>query len=171
MAPISNYRDDVPPELDQAIRVCLERDPRNRYTSALEMAAALDAGLHGDSTAATAALTSQDRTQMFGAGDDATQALPATRHSPATGGWTPAPASPPQRLAEPPPRRRERQRKPRRNWASLLAILLIAALAVVAIVLLANQAGGQPYMDINAGNSVDQAAQLKQYVQHHRAKR
>ena len=49
----------------------------------------------------------------------------------------------------------------------MLAILLIAALAVVAIVLLANQAGGQHYTDINAGNAADQAAQLMQYVQHH----
>ena len=36
---------EVPPELDRAIRVCLERDPEARYGSALEMAEALEAGV------------------------------------------------------------------------------------------------------------------------------
>src|SRR5437868_9893660 len=46
VAPITDARPDVPSELDPAVRVCLERDPRHRYASALEMATALDAWLH-----------------------------------------------------------------------------------------------------------------------------
>ena len=45
--PITELRPEVPPELDEAIRLCLERDPGARYRSALEMAEALEAGLHG----------------------------------------------------------------------------------------------------------------------------
>src|SRR3982751_6210334 len=51
--PITDFRDDVPPELDQAIRVALERDPAQRYASALDMAAALDAGARGEKTGPT----------------------------------------------------------------------------------------------------------------------
>src|SRR3712207_864172 len=51
--PITEFRQDVPPELDRAVRTCLERDPNRRYTSALEMAAAMEAGLRGEETAAT----------------------------------------------------------------------------------------------------------------------
>ena len=43
----------MPPELDEAIRLCLEREPGARYRSALEMAEAIEAGLHGEVTDAT----------------------------------------------------------------------------------------------------------------------
>ena len=46
-------RPEVPPELDDAIRLCLERDPAARYGSALELGQALEAGLRGESTQAT----------------------------------------------------------------------------------------------------------------------
>src|SRR5438270_6667427 len=51
VAPISAFRDDVPPELDRAVRICLERDPTHRYANALDMAGALEAGLRGDTPA------------------------------------------------------------------------------------------------------------------------
>ncbi len=35
--PITDFRPEVPPELDRAIRVCLETDPAARYGSALEL--------------------------------------------------------------------------------------------------------------------------------------
>src|SRR3954447_26033781 len=54
--PITEFRSDVPRELDHAVRVCLERDPRQRYSNALEMASALEAGLHGETTEATRAI-------------------------------------------------------------------------------------------------------------------
>ena len=39
-----SFRPEVPRELDEAIRLCLERDPGARYRSALEMAEAIEAG-------------------------------------------------------------------------------------------------------------------------------
>src|SRR5436305_2730437 len=51
--PIREFRPEVPEALDRAIRVCLEREPRARYASALDMAEAVEAGLRGDTTAAT----------------------------------------------------------------------------------------------------------------------
>ena len=42
--PITEFRPEVPPQLDEAIRLCLERDPGARYRSALEMAEAIEAG-------------------------------------------------------------------------------------------------------------------------------
>ena len=53
MQPITALRPEVPPELDEAVRLCLERDPGNRYRSALELGEALEAGLHGEITDAT----------------------------------------------------------------------------------------------------------------------
>ena len=51
--PITVHRPEVPPELDRAIRVCLEREPGDRYASTLEMARSLEAGLEGNDTEAT----------------------------------------------------------------------------------------------------------------------
>src|SRR5213080_3609064 len=48
VVPIAEFRPEVPPGHDRAIRVCLERDPHARYPSALDMAAALESGLHGE---------------------------------------------------------------------------------------------------------------------------
>ncbi len=70
VAPVSDYRPEVPPELDDAVRVALERDPDARYQSALEMAVAIEAGLQGEATEAT---------QRLGMSDlDATEALDDT---------------------------------------------------------------------------------------------
>ncbi len=70
VVPIAEYRPEVPPELDHAIRQSLVRDPDARYASGLEMAQALEAGLQGELTAATRALAAGDT--------DATRALAAT---------------------------------------------------------------------------------------------
>ena len=51
--PIAAIRPDVPPELDGAIRLALAREPGSRYRSALEMAHAIEAGLHGETTDVT----------------------------------------------------------------------------------------------------------------------
>ncbi|MDQ3936809.1 MAG: protein kinase, partial [Actinomycetota bacterium] len=71
VVPITDFRQDVSPELDRAVRACLERDAARRYSSALEMAAALESGLRGEETAATRALPLDE---------DATRALPRTQH-------------------------------------------------------------------------------------------
>src|SRR5206468_2334917 len=75
VVPISQFRDDVTPELDRAIRIALERDPAQRYASALDMAAALDAGARGEETGPTQAFPSTG-TQLLGGieNTDATQA-------------------------------------------------------------------------------------------------
>src|SRR3954466_4999301 len=98
VVPITELRPDVAPELDRAIRVALERDPAQRYASALDMAAALDAGARGEDTAATQAV-SVTRTQLLH-NTDAPQALPAPRPP------TRAPRRPIEAVA--PPARRER---------------------------------------------------------------
>jgi eukaryotic-like serine/threonine-protein kinase len=165
--PITNFRQEVPRALDMAIRRCLERDPALRYSSALEMATALDAGLHGDE-AATAAYNTAS-TQIFTADDeDATQAMPRTTALPRQQeAWAPAPAEP-----IPPRERRpaERQRKKRDGAARarLFALLLILVLAGVAVALLVSSSSGGGFTDINAGNAHDQADQLIQYVRDHR---
>lgn len=158
--PIADFRPEIPPALDMAIRRCLERDPSLRYATAIEMAAALDGGLHGDQPSTAAFQTAS--TQMLG--EDATQALPRTtalprRQQPE---YEPAPVAPPRE-------RRPQQRKKKRSLggARLVALLLILLLAGVAVALLASSGGGS-YKDINAGNAQDQASQLIQYVRDHR---
>ena len=145
VAPVREYRPEVPPELDDAVRVALERDPEARYADALEMAEAIEAGTHGEATAATQRLgmSDYDTTQAL---DDtaATRAMPRTTMGPS-----------PTRVHEAPPtagagpgraRRDERaaaQRAARRRaWGSFLALLAaIAAIAIVAIALLSSSSG------------------------------
>jgi eukaryotic-like serine/threonine-protein kinase len=146
VAPVRDYRPEVPAELDDAVRVALERDPDARYTSALEMAEAIEAGMQGDATAAT---------QRLGMSDyDMTQALDDTAATRAMQRTTIGPS--PTRIQQAPPtsepvqtaqvRRDERaaaQRAARRRrWGSFLALLAaIAAIAIVAIALLSSSNG------------------------------
>jgi serine/threonine-protein kinase len=170
VAPITNFRSDVTPELDRAIRVALERDPAQRYGSALDMAAALDAGARGDDTGATQAFMAGTGTQALGGGIDdtgATQALPATRapRRPPTG-----PVLPPARTD----RERDRQRasKPRSsgggNRAKFVALALVLILAAVAVAILVSGTSGSGFTDINAGSPRDQSQQLIDYIKAHR---
>jgi eukaryotic-like serine/threonine-protein kinase len=163
VAPIGESRPDVPPALDIAIRRCLERDPGMRYGSALEMAAALEGGLHGEPPGTAGFQTAS--TQFFRAGDeDATQALPRTTALPRRQQTYAPPTGPPARR-ERPPQRKKRDGAAR---ARLIALALILVLAAVAIALLVSSSGGTGYTDINAGSSRDQANQLIQYVRDHR---
>jgi serine/threonine-protein kinase len=160
VVPITEFRPDVPPELDRAIRVSLERDPAHRYVSALAMADALEAGARGeDDTAATKAFNTTG-TQALGSD------TPATR--------PPRRPAPPVEPALPPVRRdRERGRPPQKKRSSagrvrLVAVALILILAAVAIAILVSGTKGSGYTDINAGSPRDQATQLIQYVRAHR---
>ncbi|HEV2075339.1 MAG TPA: protein kinase, partial [Thermoleophilaceae bacterium] len=72
--PITDFRRDVPPELDRAIRVCLETEPSARYDSALDLGEALSAGLAGHTTDATRTLE-EDATQAMASRTQATRAL------------------------------------------------------------------------------------------------
>jgi serine/threonine protein kinase len=160
--PIAEFRPEVPPALDMAIRRCLERDPAMRYESALEMAAALEGGLHGEEPGTAAYQTAS--TQMFSPDDDdATQALPRTtalprREQPA---YAPAPVPAPARERR--PQQRKKQGGSPARWIALLLILLLLGVAVALLL-----SGGNGYSDINAGNAHDQANELIQYVRDHR---
>jgi hypothetical protein len=164
VVPIAEFRPDVPPELDRAIRVSLEREPTDRYASALAMAAALEAGARGEETGPTQAFSTTG-TRILGADDaDATQALPATR-APRR-----APRTPGEPMPEPLPARRERAPQRKKSGAArarLVALALILVLAAVAIAILVSGTSGSGFTDINASSPRDQATQLIQYVRAH----
>jgi serine/threonine protein kinase len=161
IVPVTEYRPEVPPALDRAIRVCLERDPTARYASALELAEALEAGFHGEDTAATQALA-EGATQRLSPTTAATRALPAE----------PPPARP-RTAARPAPidRRRaaaERAARRRRRMNAVVAALiaLLAAAAVVLALQLAASDGGAE--QIQNDNVPDQVDELIDYIREHR---
>jgi serine/threonine protein kinase len=158
VVPIAEFRPEVPQALDMAVRRCLERDPALRYDSAVEMAAALDAGLQGQEPHTAAFQTSS--TQMLG--EDATQALPRTSALPRQEYYEPEPA-----VAAPRERRPERPKRDGAARARLVALALVLLLAAVAVALLVSNSGGGGFTDINAGNAKDQAKELIQYVRDH----
>ena len=155
VAPIVRYRPEVPRELDDAVRVALERAPGARYATALEMAQAFEAGLQGESTAATEriSLDELERTRALDA-TAATQALARTAHPPVRG---PVPARPAESPAQ--QRRAEasaaRKAASRRRWGAFLALLaVLAAIAIVAIALLSTGSDGG--VDAPSANEVEQ---------------
>ena len=171
--PITELRPDVPPELDEAVRLCLERDPANRYGSALDLGRALEAGLHGESTQATQRLTlsETDATRALAATDitSSTRAMPRTSYA------APPPAA--ERAHSPttaPPVRRDRgdaQRAGRRRQAgSLFALaLVLAAVAAVAIALLVSS-GGNKNNNVRAPDANDvqqQINELRDFIGEH----
>jgi serine/threonine protein kinase len=164
VASIREFRPEVPAELDEAIRLCLERDPGSRYRSALELAQAIEAGLHGQATDATRRLSLSD------ADADATRALDstsATRAMPRTSYAPPAYSEP----TAPPPRRRDdreaRRVARRRRMASFFALLLVlAAIAAVAVAVIASQDnGGGGVSPVDADNVQQQIQELRQLIE------
>jgi serine/threonine-protein kinase len=159
--PIVDFRPEVPPELDRAVRISLERDQEMRYSTALEFAAALEAGLHGEDTAATQAFQSGWDTQ-------ATQALPAgtaaTRIAPSSAPPMAPPATrAPSRRDQPP-----QQRKKKRSPATIIAVALILLLAGIALALALTLPGSGGGQRIEKGDVPGQADALIQYVKEHR---
>jgi eukaryotic-like serine/threonine-protein kinase len=162
--PIADFRPEVPDELDEAIRLSLERDPGSRYRTALEMAEALEAGLRGEPTQATRrmALSDTDATRALDA-TSATQAMPRTSYAPAA---APAPA-----YAEtaPPPLRRDRRDAARaarrRRTATFFALLLVvAAIAAVGLALLASDGGGGGVSPVIEDEARQQIQQLRDFI-------
>jgi serine/threonine-protein kinase len=159
VAPVTEYRPEVPPELDRAIRLSLEREPAARYGSALEMARALDAGLHGEMTAATRRLDDLDETEALAA-TSATRALPRTEYQ------QPA-RRPPTRAEVAPDTRREdaRRKARRRRLGAFLALLaVIAAIAAVGLAVLStsNDNGPSP---VNEDDVQQQIDGLRNFIQ------
>jgi serine/threonine protein kinase len=142
--PVTDYRPEVPPELDEAVRVALERDPDSRYGTALEMAEAIEAGMRGEATEATRRLGMSDY--------DMTEAIDQTAATQALRRTTVGPN--PTRVQETvPPIQAQRARRDERDaarrsdsgrrWGTFLALLAaIAAVAIVAIALLSSSGNG-----------------------------
>jgi eukaryotic-like serine/threonine-protein kinase len=165
VAPVREYRPEVPPALDQAVRLALEPDPGYRYASALEMAEALEAGLHGESTEVTRRLTDEEAYEATRALDDtaATRAMAATRVVPPSG---PPPAA---RVPAEPVERRDsredaRRAAARRRWGIFLALLAVLAAVVVVVLALTSTSGGGA--DAPNSNDVEQQIQqLRDFIQ------
>ena len=149
VVPIADWRPEVPPALDRAVRVCLETDPANRYRDALEAARAISAGREGEYTDATMRL--------------ATAELQATRAIPVTQGTRVLPQQPPtyqtQAPATPP--------KKKKNWGArfIVAIAVLAAGAVVALAVV--QATDPSLTEISAKKFQQQVQQLERFVRDH----
>jgi eukaryotic-like serine/threonine-protein kinase len=174
VAPVSDYRPEVSPELDDAVRLALERDPTARYSSALEMAEAIEAGARGEGTAATQrlALSDYDATRAM---DDtsATQALPRTQYR------GPQPTrvqdAAPQMVAPAERSRRDeraeqaaaRRAASRRRFGGFLALLAaIAAIVVVALALLSSPSGNS-VQPVDTGDTQQQIDQLRDFIGQH----
>ncbi len=170
VAPIGDYRPEVPPELDDAVRLALERDPAARYSTALEMAEAIEAGAHGEATSATQRLAVSDY--------DATRAIDetsATRAMPRTEYRGPQPTrvqdvAPPLTAAPARARRDDRdaaRRAGRRRFGSFLALLAaLAAIAVVAVALLSSS-GGSSVQPVDTGDAQQQIDGLRDFIREH----
>jgi serine/threonine protein kinase len=144
--PVTDYRPEVPPELDEAVRVALERDPDARYASALEMAEAIEAGRRGEATEATQRLGMSDL-DLTEAIDQtaATQALRRTTVGPNPTRVQQAVAPAPVQASRARRDERDAARRAanRRRWGTFLALLAaIAAVAIVAIALLSSSGNG-----------------------------
>jgi serine/threonine protein kinase len=170
VAPITDYRPEVPAELDEAVRVALERDPDARYRSALEMAEAIEAGVHGEATEATQRLGMSDLDATRALDDTAaTQALRRTTVGPSptrVQQAAPPTAAPPARAAR--DRRATAQRAARRRrFASFVALLAaIAAIAVVAIAVLSSSSGGS-VQPVEKSDPQQQIDALRDFIHQH----
>jgi len=167
--PVTMFRPDVPPALDRAVRICLERDTAIRYASALEMAEALEAGLRDEDTEATLRLSAMaaasyedeatEATRAMAA-DTATRALPATRMH--TGRVAPAPAA--RRgasLPAPPPRRGQGRRRSLATLGVVAALLVIAGLLLLLFTL---GDGGTAFQPVSEDTVEDQIRGLKELI-------
>jgi serine/threonine-protein kinase len=157
--PITEFRQDVTPELDRAVRTCLERDPNRRYSTALEMANALEAGLRGESTGPTERLDT-DATRALAAGE-ATSILGRPEPGRELGTRVaPAPIEP-RRDAEP-----ERRRKDRNPLRWIIGILI--ALLLGAAIALAFGLDNGVKENIQEDNATEQIDELIRYVRENR---
>jgi serine/threonine protein kinase len=169
VAPITEYRPEVPRELDEAVRVALERDPEARYASALEMAEAIEAGIQGEATAATQRLGTSDYEPTQAMDDTAaTQALRRTTIGPSPTrvqqaqprAAQPARASRDERAAA-------RRAASRRRFGTFIALLVaIAAIAVVAIALLSSSSNGS-VDPVDTGDLQQQVDGLRDFISQH----
>jgi serine/threonine-protein kinase len=153
VTPITELRPEVPSELDQAVRLCLAREPEGRYSSALQFAQALEAGSHGESTAVTRALAREEVEDTA-----ATRAL-RTRPAPIPPARGPAPPARADRRAA------ERARHRRQLGAFFALLAAIAAIATVGLVLLAAEENRVDPVD--EGDIQQQIDGLESFIREH----
>jgi serine/threonine-protein kinase len=171
VAPITEYTPEVPRELDEAVRVALERDPQARYSSALEMSEAIEAGLRGEVTDATQRLgvSDYDATRAIDQ-TDATRALQRTNvgPSPTRVHQAPPTTGPARTQREIRAKRDAARRSERRGrWGTFLALLAaIAAIAIVALALLSSS-GGSSVDPVDTGDVQQQIDQLRDFISEH----
>ena len=176
MEPITVHRPEVPPELDRAIRVCLERDPGARYPSTLEMARGLEAGLEGVETEATlrlsgiaaAAPPSEDATRALGEVTAATQAMRTRRTgtSAPIAGAASARSAGCARAPGGPSRARRSDAPDAARLGGFLALMavLAAAVAVTLALLASGGDGGNTIEPIDRDNVDQQLDDLRQFL-------
>ena len=165
--PITVHRPEVPPALDRAIRISLEREPGDRYATTIEMAHAIDAGSQGDDTEATLRLVAGAGT----AGEDATRALGEETAATRAMRTQRAPNAPPRarapvpaRSGRPEPRPGPEPRQRRRLGAFLATLAALMAVAAVAIALLASDDAGPGVEPVDRGDVEGQIDDLRQFL-------
>jgi serine/threonine-protein kinase len=169
--PIATHRPEVPPALDRAIRLCLQREPAARYGSALDLAEALEAGLRGESTEATRALAGgvmdPDATQALDELTAATQALRTRGTQVATprARQQAPPATARGRGEDPRAARRARRRRRLGTFFAVLAVAMAAAAVALAVISATDDAGGVSPVDRN--DVREQIQDLKQFLREH----
>ena len=168
--PITVHQPEVPPALDRVIRVCLEREPSDRYATTIEMAHALDAAAQGRDTEATLRLVAgaggsedEDATRALGEVTAATQALRTRRATSVEPARPPAPVrtgrSQPARVAE---RRPRRTRRLGAFLATLAALLAVAAVAIALPAVARREQGG--ISPVDRGDVQRQIDDLRQFL-------
>ncbi len=179
--PITVHRPEVPPELDRAIRVCLAREPEARYPTTLEMAHALDAGLHGEVTDATRLLAASaaplaadmDATRALGQ-TEATRPLRRRTTTQAPAAATayrrePTGAYPPAARSEAGPTNDEKRAR-RRKRLSIFFALLAVAVAIAAVAVALNTSGTTSGPDpVSRGDVQQQVSGVKQFLRQNTA--
>lgn len=162
VTPMTELRPDVPPELDLAIRMALERDPDDRYETALEFAQALEAGQHGHATEATQRMAATaygdlDATRAIET-TAATRAMPRTQRRPATPAPMPAPAA----TAAPVDQRAKNRNRRLGRFFALVAALL--AVLIVGLVLLQSEGGNNDVAPVFRDNVQQQVDGIQQFL-------
>ena len=168
ITPINELRPEVPPELDEAVRLALAREADGRYASALQFAQAIEAGRLGQSTDVTRTLALADTDATRAMQVEETAATRALRSRPRRSlprrRERPAPVSRSERSRDDGRDRRKAER--RRQLGTFLALLaILAAIGVVGLVLLTStQDQVQP---VDQSTVQDQIDGLRDFIREH----
>ncbi|MBA2763889.1 MAG: serine/threonine protein kinase [Thermoleophilaceae bacterium] len=155
--PITEFRPEVPPALDRAVRTSLEIDPDLRYGSALLMGQAIAAGLHGQYTDETMRMaTSELQATRALPQDEGTRVMAEQPVQPSGAARLQvSPTAADQKLA----RRRQRKRVIGRI---MVGLAILAAAAIVGVAVLEAERG--TVAEIVENNFPGQADAIKQFL-------